>query len=662
MKNNLSRLVPAILLSVSVFAGTTFAVGGAMGPAKEVNAVVGDNTTLCYKVSSKTAVTTDTGHDFAAESGISAAYSQTYGTVSQMTSGNSVTLTITGAENYKISSLELYMKSNASKGAGSLSYKTANGEETYVIGDASTGIKFNEANWNGGWTTSYVWVDVNKNNADKFSGVELTNEFTIKVKATANSLYVSGYRIGVEPIITASTHYVVFDTNGGNAIESKAFDEGAAINVSEIVPEKENYIFDGWYTNSDFSGDAFTTGTMGTSDITLYAKWIEDTRAKYTVSFKMNDGTENNYADSVVLRDGEKVSCPEGTPTYSGHIFLGWFEEGATEAYNFDSEVKKDLVLLAKWREFETYTKVTSPLDDWSGTYLIVNDTNSVCFNGALNADGLDTTYNNKPVSIVENTIQESQEILGAQFDIEKMEGGYSIKSQNGYYIGGVSGSNTIATSVNPLLNTLTFDDNNDCFEIISDGSYLKFNDTSTQMRFRYMKTGGTVTLYKLAAAVEPTIAGLEEFQAVETKVSLGLNFKVDSEGNYVEFSKLRLYFTFDFDYSKFANSEIQEAGIYFNLGETLTEITREQSKLVDNDMSGSFIAELNAPETLEEVKAMLSTKFSFASYVKINGEYKIGKVRTLSFEEILMEYADNTEYGVEINKIAESAYYYYAA
>lgn len=38
MKNNLSRLVPAILLSVSVFAGTTFAVGGAMGPAEEVNA------------------------------------------------------------------------------------------------------------------------------------------------------------------------------------------------------------------------------------------------------------------------------------------------------------------------------------------------------------------------------------------------------------------------------------------------------------------------------------------------------------------------------------------------------------------------------------------------------------------------------------------------
>ncbi len=38
MKNNLSRLVPAILLSVSVFAGTTFAVGGAMEPAGEVNA------------------------------------------------------------------------------------------------------------------------------------------------------------------------------------------------------------------------------------------------------------------------------------------------------------------------------------------------------------------------------------------------------------------------------------------------------------------------------------------------------------------------------------------------------------------------------------------------------------------------------------------------
>ena len=44
------------------------------------------------------------------------------------------------------------------------------------------------------------------------------------------------------------------------------------------VPVKEGYIFDGWYTSANFSGEKVETLEAGiTGDITLYAKWVEKT-------------------------------------------------------------------------------------------------------------------------------------------------------------------------------------------------------------------------------------------------------------------------------------------------------------------------------------------------------------------------------------------------
>ena len=48
---------------------------------------------------------------------------------------------------------------------------------------------------------------------------------------------------------------------------------------------KRGYIFDGWYTNSDYSGNKVTTITQSVLDsyvdgkVVLYAKWVEDVEA-----------------------------------------------------------------------------------------------------------------------------------------------------------------------------------------------------------------------------------------------------------------------------------------------------------------------------------------------------------------------------------------------
>ena len=106
--------------------------------------------TATYTIASTSSVTTSG----TAPSGSSATYSQTYGTMYQMTSGNSTTLTLNGYAGYKITSLVLSMKSNTSSGTGTMSVVAG----TTTIATVSPTAAFNTASWNGAWSTSYVNV------------------------------------------------------------------------------------------------------------------------------------------------------------------------------------------------------------------------------------------------------------------------------------------------------------------------------------------------------------------------------------------------------------------------------------------------------------------------------------------------------------------------
>lgn len=66
----------------------------------------------------------------------------------------------------------------------------------------------------------------------------------------------------------------------------------------------------------------------------------------YTVTFKTNGGSTVNAA---TVKDGEKVAKP-ADPTKSGYTFVGWYTDmDLTQAYDFDTEATKDLIVYAKW-------------------------------------------------------------------------------------------------------------------------------------------------------------------------------------------------------------------------------------------------------------------------------------------------------------------------
>ena len=142
------------------------------------------------------------------------------------------------------------------------------------------------------------------------------------------------------------------------------------------------------------------------------------------------------------------------------------------------------------------YVKVTNSSDLTDGEYLIVYESGNVAFNGGL--ETLDAQGNYISVSISDNTIASSTTVDAATFIVAAVEGGYSIKSASGSYIGRTgttNGFNSSATEV--YTNTITFNNGNAVITS-SGGPTLQYFATSGQERFRYYaSTQKSISLYK---------------------------------------------------------------------------------------------------------------------------------------------------------------------
>lgn len=141
---------------------------------------------VTYTVASASSVTVS-GE---APAGSAAKFNNTYtNNKQQMTSGKSQTYTLSGYSGYTITGIKLSMKSNSSGGAGSLSVKA--GSKTIAsIADS----KFNTANWNGSWSTSFV--DIEPSVTETLVGAG--EDVVVVIKASANSLYCQSITITYE--------------------------------------------------------------------------------------------------------------------------------------------------------------------------------------------------------------------------------------------------------------------------------------------------------------------------------------------------------------------------------------------------------------------------------------------------------------------------------
>ena len=266
--------------------------------------------------------------------------------------------------------------------------------------------------------------------------------------------------------------------------------------------ELDNYAFDGFYTQAEGGSKRVNTGDI-TGNITFYAHWKE----KYTITWSVNGNTA--LIEPTTFAAGDNTwEMPTTDYDCSGKGFVGWTTNPIiaaqdeapdplyTNASQFPNATATYHAVFAEGGSGGSggYKKLTEALDDYSGEYLIVYETDKVAFNGGLTT--LDATSNYISVTITDGVIASNATTDAAKFTFAKVDGGYSILSASGKYIGreaASNGLNATSTYAAGYLNTITYN------SIKGKGeASLKYNNASDQKRFRYFASGQqAIALYK---------------------------------------------------------------------------------------------------------------------------------------------------------------------
>lgn len=177
------------------------------------------------------------------------------------------------------------------------------------------------------------------------------------------------------------------------------------------------------------------------------------------------------------------------------------------------------VAMLAFTASANTYHKLTSEPQDWSGQYIIVyaDGTTARIFNGQDVVDGN-----------VAGTIT-GDSIVG-NFDnylvkVDPMTGGYSLQFMaTGMYLSGTDDKNILNFTPTAQLNTLSIESG--AVLATSNNSVLRFNSTSNQMRFRYYKASSwgnqkAVTFYKADNAVTPIDVTYDTISVTEARTRI---------------------------------------------------------------------------------------------------------------------------------------------
>lgn len=159
------------------------------------------------------------------------------------------------------------------------------------------------------------------------------------------------------------------------------------------------------------------------------------------------------------------------------------------------------------------YVKIasTDQLVD-GGKYLIVYEEGNVAFDGSLTT--LDAIANTKPVTISDGSISVTNNDF--YFTLEEIEGGYSVKSASGYYIGDTASANKIVSSqTEAFLNTIEF--SGSTVEIICSENHLRYNSNDDQTRFRYYKSSSYSNQQAIAIYIDASYLGSDPMISIIT-------------------------------------------------------------------------------------------------------------------------------------------------
>lgn len=195
-----------------------------------------------------------------------------------------------------------------------------------------------------------------------------TNTFTIST--TAKRAYVKSIEFLYNNAETCTVAYY----DGADVISTFTVDKGTTLDETSkpANPEKEGYVFAGWYTDVKCT-TAYDFNLPVNTDITLYAKWL----AKYTVSFDTDGGST---VESQTVVTGNKATKPAVNPTKKGYNFVGWYTDNTyTTEFDFENTIITDnTTIYAKFEDTSiirlngyTFNKISTLEGLTTGYYVI---------------------------------------------------------------------------------------------------------------------------------------------------------------------------------------------------------------------------------------------------------------------------------------------------
>lgn len=135
----------------------------------------------------------------------------------------------------------------------------------------------------------------------------------------------------------AAANYDVSFSSEGSIIHTETVDPSEKVQ-SYTPPAREGYTFGGWYTDETFQ-TTFDFNTPITSDLTLYAKWVEN---PVIITFMVEGQV---YSTLAVPKGSVGVVY---TPIMVTGVFAGWYYDSAyTQKYDATRSLDGDITLYA---------------------------------------------------------------------------------------------------------------------------------------------------------------------------------------------------------------------------------------------------------------------------------------------------------------------------
>ncbi|MCQ2793162.1 MAG: hypothetical protein MJ221_01890 [Bacilli bacterium] len=320
-------------------------------------------------------------------------------------------------------------------------------------------------------------------NSVKFTGVAGSST-SYKVTCTIDGVAATGDNTGFSATKTTTTFT---PASGHNC--------GGIVLTIEYVSGSKGWYFDKLEINSEVPASSKTLdhisvgGSMSKTDYNTAESWDP---SGLTVTAHYDDES------TLDVTNGAEWEFDPSAPA------VGVTSVTATATYEGKTADSDPQTVTVTEYVADLYEKIISAPSDWSGEYLLVYEPSA---STARVWTGVDAVSCYVETSIVDSQI--AKPLGSVSLTIASMTGGYSIKinggDNNGKYICGKSGSNTIQYGETAVANTIAFVGGK--VNIESNSTYFCYNSASGNDRFRYYKSTTTGATYILPSAykkVEP--------------------------------------------------------------------------------------------------------------------------------------------------------------